>query len=815
MSLSFRRSLSSLLCLAIAVVSLLTAHTAAAQKSDRSVSGVVLDPLGGILSGATAALLRDGQSVSETRTDERGEFVFSNLAEGRYQVVVRAEGFTPRTLDPFSVLGAIRLTITLQLGVQQDVVVTAAAIAAPASQVGAAVTVIDRDTLDTLGKPDVLEALRLVPGTNVVQTGGRGGITSLFVRGGNSNFNKVLIDGVAANDIGGAFDFAEVTTTGVERVEMLRNPNSVLYGSDALTSVISLTTKKGTTHRPEVSFTLDGGNLSTSRQAASVGGAIQRVDYFAELSHFGTDNSTPNNAYHNTTFAGRFGVQTSANANLSVTARRMTSDYGSPNGIIFFGVPDDSSQTSDATYVSARYQMQLTPRWQTDVRVGSLEQGYHSINPTPTGQPFDPFGFGANYLGNVVTLTGANGYSVTGRAILDYAGVFPSLYDASTKRQSASGEATGHLTEHLDVSAGGRFDHEDGFTLYNGKRSDADRNNGGVFVEARAALRRAFVTAGLGYDHNAIFKSAVTPRVMAAVYLRDPSTQELAGATKLTVNAGTGIKGPSISQELSSLFTVVTASGSPARNGLSPIGPERNRSFDVGVEQSLWNNRAQVRAAYFDNHFSNLVEFVSANVLPQLGVPADAAAATGFGAYTNSSSFSARGLETSVNVSAGPYVRVTGSYTYLRARVTDSFASSALEPAINPAFPNIQIGAFGPLVGQRPFRRPANTGNFLMAATKGPAQVALAGFFAGKADDSTFLSDGFFGNSMLLPNHDLDAAYQKLDLSGSYRVHPRVRWYVTVENLLDQQYAASFGFPALPRTVRTGATVVLGGNARP
>jgi iron complex outermembrane receptor protein/vitamin B12 transporter len=196
-------------------------------------------------------------------------------------------------------------------------------------------------------------------------------------------------------------------------------------------------------------------------------------------------------------------------------------------------------------------------------------------------------------------------------------------------------------------------------------------------------------------------------------------------------------------------------------------------------------------------------------------VPADAAAATGFGAYINSSSYRARGIETSAEVAAGPYLKISGSYTHLHSEVTQSFASSALAPAINPAFPAIPIGAYGPLVGQAPFRRPDNIANFLVAVTRNRAQLALAAFFAGKSDDSTFLLDGYFGNSMLLPNHDLDAAYQKLDLSGSYQLHPRLHWYVVAENLLNQRYEATFGFPALPRTIRTGVTVVLGGTRQP
>jgi vitamin B12 transporter len=441
------------------------------------------------------------------------------------------------------------------------------------------------------------------------------------------------------------------------------------------------------------------------------------------------------------------------------------------------------------------------------------------VNPSPTGQPFDPFDSGfPNYLGHVVTLRGANGYSVTGQAILDYAATYPQLYDTSTTRRSAYGQTSVHVLSTLDVSAGAHVEHEDGSTLFAASSSSTVRTNAGAFAEARATLHRVFVSAGLGYEHNAIFESAVTPRVSVAAYLRDPSSTAALGDTKLTLNAGTGIKAPSISQELSSLFALVRAlppasqPGSAA--GLAPVGPERNRSVDVGIDQGFWGGRARARASWFDNQFSDLIEYVSKSALPQLGIPAQVAAATGIGAYVNSSSYWARGVETSAEARLGPMIRIVGSYTYLHAVVTKSFASSALAPAINPAFPAIPIGAYGPLVGAAPFRRPANIGSLLITFAKGPAQVSLAGYFAGKSDDSTFQSDGYFGNSMLLPNHDLDAAYQKVDLSGSYRIHPRLRWSISVENVLNQRYEAAFGYPALPRGVRTGVTVIVGGDAR-
>ena len=166
---------------------------------------------------------------------------------------------------------------------QQAVVVTAAAGELLQSQTGAPVTVIDSTIIAAQNKPDLHEALRLVPGAQVQQTGARGGQASLFVRGGASNFTKVLVDGVSVNDIGGGFDFSQIQTTGVERIEVMRQANSVVYGSDALTGVVNIETRRGRTRIPDVGYTVDGGNLGTFRTNASIGGAVNRVDYFSDI----------------------------------------------------------------------------------------------------------------------------------------------------------------------------------------------------------------------------------------------------------------------------------------------------------------------------------------------------------------------------------------------------------------------------------------------------------------------------------------------------------------------------------------------------
>jgi vitamin B12 transporter len=795
-------------CLVAAV--LITAP-AWAQPTQSSITGVIVDPLGARVAGATVTLLRDNQVARDTKSDSHGDFSFGALPEGRYRIQAGAEGFQVRTTSQMFLAAGARTTleVSLPLGpLETDVTVTAAANEVLPSQIGAPVTVLDAKTLEVVGKSDVLEALRLVPGTSLVQTGGRGGTTSMFIRGGNSDFNKMLIDGIPANDIGGAIDLSPFETTGVERIEVLRESNSVIAGTDALAGVISITSRRGQTRIPEAALSLDGGNLGTNRGSASLGGVLQRFDYFSEFSRSSTDNAVANNQYRNETYAGRFGAAVGHTTDVSGTVRWIDKYYGSPNAVSLYGTPDDAFQTDRMHLFGLGSQTQITDKWQGSVRVGVSDQRAHFVNPTLSGQNIGGVGFG-----DVVTITGANGYSATGRGALDFG-----TYDSQTRsaRQGLYGQTTYQLSQTLSLSGGGDYEREQAFT-----DPDADptttRHNGAVWAEGRASLfDRVSITAGLGYARIEGYAPRYSPRLSVAAYLRKPTADRFWGDTRLTFNGGQGVKATSAATVSSSLYSLLqkTAAGAAlaASAGIGPIGPERGRNLDVGLEQGLWHGRGRARVAYFNNEFFDLVEFVGSNLLPQFGVAPAVAAAAGFGAYVNSQSFRAKGLEMSMDAVLGR-IRVAGSYTYLDAVVTKSLSSS-VAPQFNPAFPEIPIGGFTALVGQRPFRRPANTGNLLIAYAQGRGDVALTGYFAGKADDSTFIvgSDIDFGNTLLLPNRDLDFGYQKIDVSGSYRIHPRVKWYATIENVLDQHYEPTFGFPGLPVNIRTGVTITVGGR---
>jgi len=793
----------------VIVAVIVAAQTECAAQSQAALSGTVVDTLGARLAGATVTLLRGGQKVQDGQSGIDGTFSFTGLAPDRYQVQASMPGFESKTSEAVFLgqSGRIVIEVTLEIGsLQQNVVVTAGATEQLQSRTGAPVTVIDEATIAAINKLDVLEALRLVPAAQIVQVGQRGGATSLFLRGGESNFTKVLIDGIPANDIGGGFDFSQLTLASVERIEVLRQTNSVIYGSDALTGVVNISTRRGTSRVPALDYAIDGGNLGTFNNAFSFGGAYKRFDYFSQYSYYTTDNDVPNSGYRNSTYAGRFGVAVSNGTNVYSTIRYLDGRVGNPNGFDLYQIADDSVSDTNQTYISLAADSQISPRWQTTVRFGTTNQESLHTNPTPSGIPFDPFGFGANYLGETVTLMDAEGRAVTGQGILDYGGAYPQSFPSRTARQSVFGQATFQATSNLAISGGGRFEHEAGYSDPDADPTDT-RNNGGAFVEARATLvNRVYISAGVGVEHNEIFETAYTPRLSVAAYLRNPSTEQW-GETKVTLNIGKGIKAPSVYQGQNSLYALVN--GTPAGAGVDPLGPEKSRGFDVGLEQAFGAGRFRARVGYFDNTFENLLEFLSRTQLVTAGVPPDVAASTDFGAYMNSASFDAQGVELSADAAIGMGFRFGASYTFLDAEVTEAFGRSAV---FNPSFPTIPIGAYSPLVGARPFRRPTNSGTLFVGYTTGQFDVALSGYFAGRRDDSTFLSDSFFGNSLLLPNKDLDPSYQKIDVSASYRLHPRFRVYTTLDNLFDQDYAAAYGFPSLPFTIRVGASVGLGGD---
>lgn len=773
----------------------------AAAYAQGAIHGTVEDPLGAVVQGAQITLVQNGSNVGQTTSAANGTFAFESLKTGRYRVTAELKGFASFVSPEVFVngTGIAAMTVSLQTGaLKQEVVVSATGSETPISQVGASVALIDSQDIQAENKLDVLENLRQVSGAQIVQTSQRGGIASLFIRGGESAFNKVMIDGAPANDIGGAFDFAQLSNGGVSSVEVLKGANSVLYGADALAGVVNVTTQRGTSSIPELKISSDGGNFDTHFESVSLSGAYRQFDYFSLFSRFDTLGSYPNDFFHNATYAGNFGWSPNAKTSVRVTYRRNWTGIGSPNGLLFFGIADNSSQKNQNTYLSGTIQNQTTSRWHNLIRFADGQFNSTYVNPSPTGEP-DPYGFG-NYLGNVVTIKGANGYSVTGQAILDYAGSYPQISPDYEARRSVYVQSDYRVTGDWTATAGFRYEHENG--------SGFTRDNYSYFTEGHGSIgHRLYLTGGVGLEDNAVFGFAASPRASAAYYLRRPSGNSFFSDSKLRFNFGRGIKEPSTYQQANQVYALLT----PAQRtqfGVGEIGPERSQGFDAGLGQGLWHGRVRVDAAYFHNRFYDLITYLDPTSLISIGVNAGAATATGFGAYVNATSTRSQGAELDFNSDLGHGFRLRANYTRLDAVVTKAFGA----PAYNPAFPTIPIGAYSPLQGQRPFHRAPNSGSLGLYYSRRKFVGSFTGYMVGKRDDSTFLSDALFGNTLLLPNRNLAPAYRKFDLSGRYSVNSVVQLYTSIENLFSQHYQAAFGYPAAPFTIRSGLTLTIGGE---
>jgi vitamin B12 transporter len=787
-----------------------------------SIHGTVQDPLGAVISGAQVELLQKQQSIASAKTDGQGNYTLQTPAADRYQLRVSADSFKTTVTDSayISSAGERRIDVTLSPGgLAQEITVTSSGTPIPEAQVGAAVSVLNKSEFP--GAIDVQQPMRLVTGLQMAQTGQLGGTSSLFIRGGNSDANKVLIDGLPAGFVGGFTEFATLPAAGVDEIEVLRSPNSALYGSDALAGVVSLTTAYGTTPLPLITYAADGGNFGTYHQEGSVGGAFRQFDYFSDISSIYTRGNLPRDAFHGTTYAGNFGWTPLANTSLRLTIRHVDNSVDLPNAIELYGIPDSEAQTDNDTYIGLTLENQTTERWHNLLRYGRVRLKELFTDYAPTGIPFDCFGVGATscYLGEPVTIQGANGFSVSGQAIFQFTGTYPSESLSTTNRDFLYAQSDYRINAHTLGLFGFKYENERGLNFSTGFSNFATKRGNYSYTMQIAGdfWNRLYYNLGSGVENNALFGVKATPRASLAYYLMRPSNSSFFSGTKVRASYGTGIKEPSIAQQSSSLFNLLESSGQTQliqQFGIQPVGAQQSKTYDGGIDQQFGNGKGRASISYFHNEFTDVVEFVPQQGLQDFGVPMAVAAQAQFGAYINSQDFRSMGAETEIEYKITNNLMARGGYTYLDAVIQHSISSDALNPTINPAFPNIPIGAFAPLKGARPFRRAPHSGYFQLSYTQ-PKWVAIfSGTLVGKRDDSDFLSDSNFGGpSLLLPNRNLVAAYQRFDLYGSYRVARFAEMYTSIQNLFSEHYSEAFGFPSLPFTFRAGMKFSFGGES--
>jgi len=838
LSVLFARTRLAFLPVFLLVIAVAEAHAGV-------IHGTVTDTTGATVKGATIVLMSGGKYVSTTISTANGGFQFSTGREGRFALVITAENFRPLDTPTFyaGVADDIERNLVLELEwVRQSIVVTATGTPIPQEQASAETSVFA--PLDLARREDFVSVLRLQPGAVVVQAGQRGAQTSLFIRGGDSNASEFLFDGADVDEIGGIFDFGNTSTTGVDSVEVYRGPNSSLYGADAASGVISFNTPHGIANSPQLLFNGDLGNYRTARNQLELAGSHKRLDYYGAYSWLQSQNDLPMDRYHLGSSAANIGWQPIPKLQLRGIAHYGVAATGVPNAWNFYRIADDRKQSDQNLYVSASLDYQLTPDFHNQVRYGAARKREQSMQWYPAGicipagscdLPVGSEGAG-NWYGEDVTIRGANGAQVVGQALLNYStanySIYPNRLDLVNNRDQVNYQGDIHFTPHLVGLIGFRYENERGVEREPVYFLDeaAERNNYDYLAQVHGDFKgRFFYTLGGSLQRYTVIGTQTSPRAGFSYYLFKPRPGIFNG-TRISFNFADAVREPTLADQTGSLYTFLQNNGGQDtidQLHIPQLQAPTARTYEGGVQQGFLRDRIVFHANFFHNQFGRQIENVGAGLIPELLpnlTPEEQEQLQAFlnnnGAFSlaiNSQAFRALGFETTVEGGIGRSFFARGGYTYLDTVVQRSFSSDneALLGGYAPTYDGIPIGIYSPLKGARPFRRPPHTGFITGSYVKNQWTVVSTAAFVSRSDDSTFLgySDINQGNSLLLPNRNLDYAYAKIDFGGSYQIRPRIAVYGQAENLTNNQHIGPIGYPSLPFNFRLGLRVMVGKTA--
>src|ERR1017187_7712166 len=372
----------------------------------------VVDPSDAAVAGAPVQLLQVGKAalVGAQSTSAEGLAIFRETASSSYRVQVLAPGFAVELVN----LSATAETTTIKIRLAtaaETVVVTATRTPVPSQAAGAEVDTLSSRQLEAMQPIDADDTIRFLPGAVVNTYGQRGGLSSLFVRGGESTYNKVIVDGVAVDNPGETPDFGTLPLTQADRLEFVRGAQSTLYGSDAMTSVVQVWTRTGSTRVPELRFGADAGNYGTENGYASLAGAHRRFDYNVFGNQFNTTGSGPNDDYSNSLEGANVGLSLSDQISIRLRGRHDHSVTGVPgawnfNGTNVFDIggttyvlsPDLGGRASqDNTLASLDLTLKTRSSWthhftgfEYNLKASNLDSGISPEN-TPYGTINTPF----------------------------------------------------------------------------------------------------------------------------------------------------------------------------------------------------------------------------------------------------------------------------------------------------------------------------------------------------------------------------------------------------------------------------------------
>jgi outer membrane cobalamin receptor len=570
------------------------------------------------------------------------------------------------------------LLVTLQVAsAAETVVVTATRTPVPEEQAGINVSLLSSEQIETMQPTSVADVLRFLPGAVVNVAGQRGGLGSLFVEGGDSRYNKVLVDGVPINDPGGTFEFTTLPLVQADRIEFLQGAQSTLYGSDAMTSVVEVFSRNGTTETPELRFGADGGTFGTAHGYAGLSGARSRFDYDAFADQFNTHGQGPNADYANALQGGNLGVQVNDRVLFRLRARHSNSRTGVPGEWDFNGqrllVPDsDQFARANNFLSSAEFLISGPSRWQH--RVTGYEYNTRRLNQDVNPERGCPNSEGFYVDCSFVNVTHLN------RAGFMYQGDY-------TPRT------------WLQTTLGYEFEDENGRLTYATTQPAPRLNHAAYFVQ-RATWKRLSAIAGARYVHNATFGSNGAPRVsLTLLALKGGS---ILSGTRLRFSYATGIKEARFEEEYA---------GPPYSIPNLGLKPEENRAFETGFDQKLLNGRYELSGTYFNNLFRNQIDYITVNPV------------TFVGQYQNIDKSKAHGAEARLTGHVTSRVALTSAYVYTSSQIL------------------VQPTAFDALhqPGQPLLRRPKHSGSVLLNYLGSRWGANLGGSLVGRRADSDFL----------------------------------------------------------------------------
>jgi outer membrane cobalamin receptor len=726
------------------------------------VTGRVIDPDARPVPGVTVFVTRDARVVASAVTDGTGRFVLHTPDEGRLELRAAIPGFRaePRAITADAAahdLGTINLAISAQA---ESVLVSAAQTEVPLSMTASSVTVMTGDELLARQAEGLQDALRFVPGLSLASAGGRGAVTGMFPRGGESDYSLVLVDGVPANAFGGGFDFAHMPAVDIDRVEVVRGPQSALYGSNAIGAVIRVITKRGGPSSGQASF--EGGSFDTARLAASSSGSSGSWEWGVAAERLGTDGlngersaageTIDNDDYERHSVGGTAAWLRADGAGLRGSLQYLSDERGAPGpfgsdpGGSFSGIDRVARGTDD--------------RWLSSLAATSAAGRRARVQAQLTHGRID--------------------------------GSFASLFGSSeswSRRTAARLQADLTLARGLDGSAGAELQRERAgstfITAAGAREVPVERSLTGLFGEVRwARAARLFVTAGVRVER--ITRSALpgspdafaprpdftddtvvsaNPKLAAAWFFRSRD-----GAyTKIRGSAGTGIRPPDAFE--------IAFTDNPE------LAPERSRSFDVGIDHALVGGRLLLESTAFFNNYDDLIVAVGSF-----------SAASRY-RTDNISNARARGLEiagtarTRWNLPRPIDVQLRVAYTLLDTEILAVDRAAGAPPPFEP--------------GDALLRRPKHQLSIDAVIHGGPVTAFLQG--GGRTSvldvDPSF---GTFGGLFRNPGYSVWTA------GLSWRVVNRLSIFGRVNNLLDRSYEEALGFPALPRGFFAGVRVAAG-----